>query len=467
MHFTILVAVLTAAITGLAVKFIFDRFVKTQKEITWKEYGIVMAVIASLAAPGSVYMGWETAKKNLVTFNEFWSGWETEVHKEDVECYRDGPCRWEYDCDPYTVSYDCDCNDKGECDTCKRTEYHDCPYATEETHYYVRTTIGTYEIDRHRLPENPQAHRWRRFERIPDRVISNAGTGEHPFWTKAKERIAAGEPGPVTKKWEYNNYIYASEQKILQSFSADIEVYEKSGLFPVFQSHIYDFYHANKVYFVGLNPPNRKDWFDAMSYLNASFGKVLQGDMHLVIIRNDSIASDPEKYALALKAYWQDIKRHGENALSKNSVVAVTLTDGEKIIWTRSFTGMPVGNETMLTALDNGLRGTELSPEKIIGKVKRKLKGGKAEDIYGEGKVENIVFGLKDPETRFKRISMSAKDPDDNGRGFLYLVDQIQPTKKQRIFIHVATFFFCGLGWVIAIVIGDKGNTGFHFRKKR
>src|SRR3989339_6069 len=455
MHITIFISVLIAAFTGLVAKFILDKK-NTQKEITWKEYGIVMVVIAFLAAPGSVYVGWEIAKKNLITFNEYWGGWELKTQKEIIDCYRDGPCRWEYDCDPYLVSYPCNCDDKGNCSTCYRTEYHDCPYVTQENSYYIKTTIGTYTIDSNRFPDNPQSHRWRSGERIPDYIIERAGVGDPVFWQEAKKRIDSGNPGPVTKRMEYDNYIYASEQSLLKSFSADIDDYEKKGLFPIFQKNIYNFYYANKVYFVGFNPDNQKEWFDAMSYFDAAFRTNLQGDMHLVIVKNEYISSDPDRYALALKAYWQDKKRHGKDVLSKNAVVIICTTDGEKIIWARSFTGMPLGNESMLVALDNGLRGINLNSETLIGKTIGKLKNGKVESIHSDGVIEKIVFGLIDPSTKFKRVSMSAKDKDDNGRGFFYLVQQIQPTSGQRIFIYIGTFLFCSMGWIAAVIIGDR-----------
>src|SRR3989339_665794 len=303
MHITIFISVLIAAFTGLVAKFILDKK-NTQKEIT--------------------------------------------------DCYRDGPCRWEYDCDPYLVSYPCNCDDKGNCSTCYRTEYHDCPYVTQENSYYIKTTIGTYTIDSNRFPDN------------------------------------------------------------------------------------------------------QKEWFDAMSYFDAAFGTNLQGDMHLVIVKNEYISSDPDRYALALKAYWQDKKRHGKDVLSKNAVVIICTTDGEKIIWARSFTGMPLGNESMLVALDNGLRGINLNSETLIGKTIGKLKNGKVESIHSDGVIEKIVFGLIDPSTKFKRVSMSAKDKDDNGRGFFYLVQQIQPTSGQRIFIYIGTFLFCSMGWIAAVIIGDR-----------
>lgn len=455
MHLTILLSVLIAAATGLATKVILDWRNSEQHRISWMEYLIVLAVIAMVVAPGSVYVGWEIAKKERTVFHEFWNGWELTIQKEDVACYRDGPCRWEYNCDPYLVSYPCNCDSKGNCDTCWRTEYHDCPYVTVETHYYVQTTLGRYVIDRYRFPENPQSHRWRKSTLIPGYVIERAGVGEPSFWKEARKRIESGYPGPVTQRHEYNNYIYASDQSILKQYHDAVKKYEALGLFPIFQKTIHDFYYANKVYFVGFSPENSRVWQSSVSYLNAAAGSSLQGDLHLVAV-NDSKISDFEEYALALKAYWQDKSRHGRDAMSKNSIVVVCATDGRNITKARSFTGMPVGNEYMLVAIDGRLKGMEFNPAKIIGQTRGKLSGGMVINEISKGVLEDIIFGFSDPATKFKRISMVKKDADDVGGGFLYLASEIQPTDSQKTWIFIATFIFCGMAWLAVVFVDDR-----------
>lgn len=466
MYLTVFVSVLITAITGLIAKFIVDRK-SVLYEITWIEYTIVMVVIAFLAAPLSVWSGWELAKRNKLTFNEFWGGWEQSAITEEIDCYRDGPCYWEYDCDPYIVMVECNCHyvSSGSgssqtstrvCDQCPETRYHDCPYVDQEINYTVNTSVGEFTIDSNRFPENPQQHRWRENESIPDSVVNRAGTGIPKFWEEVKKRIQENSPGPVTIRKPYINYIYASEQTILKEFSAEIEDFRKKGLLPNFQNSIYNFYFSDKVYFIGLNSVNKQKWLESLNYFNAALGSTLKGDLHLVITDNQEIAGNPDNYTLALKAYWQNTTLHNKDSLSKNAIVVVCVITDNKITWARSFTGMPMGNEMMMTKIDSLLRGVELKPEIIIGNMKGKFNLAKIKKEEKNGILEDIIFGLSDSSTRFKRISMSAEDANDAGSGFTYLSSQIEPSSLQKMLIYISTFFFCSLGWVAAILIGNR-----------
>lgn len=466
MYLTILVSVLLAALIGLITKFILER-INGQYRISWLEYLIVMVVISAVGAPGSIYVGWEIAKKNQVVFHEFWNGWELAVEKEDVQCSRDGPCYWEYDCDPYVVFYNCNCDEKGNCQTCMRIEYHSCPYVTVESNYYIDTTLGRYTIYLNRFPEDPDSYRWRPNHSIPDGVIENAGVGEPPFWIEAKKRINSECPGPVTQRHDYNNYIYASDQSILRQYHDAVAKYEALGLFPQFQKNIFNFYESDKTYFVGFSPKDPKLWRSLVSYFNAALGSVLEGDLHFVAV-NVSKIDDFEEYALALRAYWQDKKRHGRDVMSKNSIVVVCATDGQAITKARSFTGMPLGNEDMLVAIDSRLKGVPFEPLSVIGRVGGKLKGRSVTSETASGGIlEDVIFGISDLSTKFRRISMVKKDAGDVGEGFLYLVSEIQPTARQKKIIFLATFIFCSLGWLGAALADDRQLFTIKFFKKR
>lgn len=453
-------SVVTSAVTGIAIKLILDR-TQNPYEITWKEYAIVMVVISFLAAPGSVKLGWELAKTNKLTYGEYWNGWEVEAIKKQIECERDGDCECEYDCDPYIVMmpYSCNCNDKGSCSTCYRpeTRYHSCPYVDVETDYIVRTTIGEYLIGNNRLPDDPQKHRWRKNESIPESVIRNAGTGPHPFWVEAKKRLDKNLPGPVTKRVDYENYIYASDRTILKQYSGEIKKFSSNNLLPNIQSGISQFYYANKVYFVGFRPKEADEWQRKLSYFNAALGRRLQGDLHLVIIQNELILNNPDEYAIALKAHWQNNERFEKNAFSKNAIaVLIGTIDGRTISWARAFTGMPMGNEELSTAVVGKFKGLALDPGIVIGDVQGVLSKKVISEKHGKGVLEDIVFGISEEETKFRRVSMKAKDRGDNGGGFLYLMTEIKPTSNQQILIVILTFVFCCFGWIAAVFIGDR-----------
>lgn len=457
-----LVVIIIVAIVGLVAKFIVDKK-SFQYEISWREFGIVMAVISFIVAPGSNYLGWQMAKNNKMTFVENLNGWETQALTRTTECERDGSCRWEYDCDPYIVSYSCMCNDKGVCQTCYRTDYHSCPYVDAETDYLVDTTLGEFLIGENRFPLNPQARRWRESEEIPASIIDRAGVGEPQFWTEVAERIKSGYPGPVTKRADYPNYIYASDKTILLQYSSQVEEYKKKGLLPVPQKSVYSHYLADRVYAVKAKIQNLKEWQKEVGYFNSELGMRLQGDLHVVIAGADVI-SNPDEYALTIKSYWQNKQYQEKNTISKNSIYVILFTDGEKITWARTLTGMPLGNEKMTVAADNRLKGLSLDPAIVVGKIRRHVDKTGTHVEKNDGALLDVLFGISDKSTAFKRISMSAKDNGDNGSGFLYLKGEIRPNKDQLYIVYICSTLFCCLGWVVAIFVGEKTNH-FNFRK--
>lgn len=477
MFIMILVSVLSAAVAGLLIKLYFDRLYNSSRyysapSITWTEFTIGILVIALIITPLVGNVGWNLAKQSNLTSNEYWNGWEKQAVTDVTTCTRDGPCRYEYDCDPYIVmvSYSCNCDSKGNCDTCYRpeTRYHSCPYVNKEITYVVKTTIDDYTIAYNRFPDNPQANRWRQFVVIPDYVIQNAGVGAPPFWLAAKARVDAGNPGPVTKRSKYDNYILASDRTILKQYSSAVEEYKKSNLLPLVQSGIYNFYYADKVQFVGYQPVNSWEWQNALCYLNAAFGVELKGDLHLVIVQNEMINNNPDKYILALKAHWQNREVFKRDTISKNSVIVVVGTsDGVTVEWARATTGMPLGNEEMLVAIRN-IKGISLTPESVIGEVRGKfdfkMKAGVLGD-HGDGALEKILWGLDEPQTKFKRVAMTGKT--GAGSGFLYLSNEIDITKWQRFWI-IFVIFILSLGvWATMAFTADISWRNWFSDKKR
>src|SRR3989338_2852813 len=389
MFFVGFITVLIAVAVGLGVKYLLD-YNKSEKEITWLEYGIGSAVIVVLIVPLVSYIGFNVAKSNNLTFHEYWNGWEIEAQAQVIPCSKDGPCRHEYDCEPYIVMEACGETCVGEgssrsCTTnyCPVTHYHDCPYVAQETTYVIKTTIGDYTIAEHRLPDDPDNNRWRGtsdFQRsIPPNVKNYAGIGAPEFWRAAKYRIDNNNPGPVTKRANYKNYILASDRTILKQYSGDIEEFIKNGLLPKPSTTVGNFYYADKVYFVGFDPPNKYDWQVSLAHLNAALGMELQGDLHLVIVQDQGISGNPDRYLFALKAYWQNRLVFKEDAVSKNTILVVVGTDDSKTVaWSRAITGMPMGNEYLLTTFRNGLNGLPLTPWTIIGGTKGELVWGDA-----------------------------------------------------------------------------------------
>jgi hypothetical protein len=477
MFMTILWSMIAVAIAGIGVKIVLDRM-ETPQEITWVEYGIGMAISCLLVGPLIGHIGWSVAKSNLVTFNEYRNGWEVQATRQDIQCTKDGPCVHEYDCDPYQCNphkCNCSCTSRNKdgscasesCDTCYDTCYHDCPYVTTESSFYVTTTLGQFAISENRLPDNPDSYRWSRLVSVPGWLVNRAGTGIPQFWTDVQKRCSANNPGPVTKKYEYENYILASDRSILKSYSQDIDRFKSANLFPRLSHNVFSYYLADKVYFIGYQPKDATSWQDSVRYLNSALGSELQGDLHLVIVQNSTINSNPDIYALALKPYWQNKELFDRDVLSKNGIVVIIgTTDGQTIAWARTFTGMPIGNEEMLLALKNRLKGTTLDPASVVGTVRGQTNGKAIVGNHGSGVIETVLWGLNSPTTKFRRFSMKAQDKDDFGPGFLYLQGEIEPTGGQKFTIALITFFVCCLAWLAFALIGERSGGVKDFRQR-
>jgi hypothetical protein len=450
----VLLVLLAAAITlavGYAAKVYLEK-TNSEKRITNKEFIIAGAVMLVLVIPGTAYVGRHMAINNQVTFTENWTGWETGVTWEKIKCERDGWCKRCYDCDPYKVEYDCSYyEDDGKGGrrrvqkTCERTEYHSCPYTDYEWTFVVHTTLGDYTIAWHNLPTDPDNHRWRRWVRVP----SHYASGVPDFWQRASERLKAGNPGPVTARKPYANYILASQSSILKRFNSEVEQYSKAKLFPEIaqDKDVYGFYFLNRAYFVGVNPPPG-DWQAAINRFNGAFGTMLQGDLHLVVVDANKI-DNPDNYAGALTAYWQS-EKFEKQALSKNGVVVVLGTkDGKTVDWARATTGMPMGNEHLLLQLQYDLKGVALDPQTLLGNPSAQvLSRDKVSVSLSTGVLENILWG----KNKFERVRMGG---DDGESGFKYLLTEIEPTTGQMIGILVAMLFFATVAWGICIVAGD------------
>lgn len=450
----VLIMIVIAGAAGVITKLVLDHFSELY-EITWQEFGIALLIISLLIAPLTAFAGWNMAKASKLSFNEYWNGFELSADVEETGCFRDGPCVHEYDCDPYTHTHTRTVSDGDggtRTETYTETHYHSCPYATAEYSYFVDTTLGEYEIASHIFAEDPQE--WRSGRGVPDGVPR----GEPPFWTAAKNRIAANDPGPVTKRMSYDNYLLASDQSILKEYSDEVARYKKADLLPDPQSDVRDHYYADKVYFIGYEPNDAEAWSDSLSYLNAGLGAELQGDLHLVIAQDETIADDPDTYLTALKSYWSDPKVFGDDAISKNSIIVLIGTnDGEFISFGRAVTGMPEGNEAMLQAIQSRATTTVLVPETLIGEVGGDFYLDEGErDVkatHGEGMLETVLWGLDDESLRFQRISMTNNDEGDVGGGFLYLDSEIRPSGGQQALIIFVGLILCAGAWIAVAVL--------------
>lgn len=465
MLMTIFAGALIAVLAGLLIKYLLT-YLGSISQITWLEFAIGAALCALIVVPSVSFVGAKMAKASKLSYREFWSGYETEAFTTENRCsksYEYADCAHSYRCDPVfhthtrTVSdgTDANGNPKTRTETYTETHWHYCPEVTHELDYYVSTTLGKYTIATNLVPPSPYEHEWDRDHNLPADVIRDAYVPA--FWAAAKSRLEAGDPGPVTKTMPYDNYILASQKTILKQWSAEMEQYEKAGLLPKVAKKTYDHYYADKAYFVGRPLGNKRAWRDAVMRFNAALGTTLQGDLHFVIVNSPKVR-DADEYFGALVAYWQS-PAMGKQALSKNGIlVAVSSRDGQTIDWARAATGMPMGNEQMIQALQTQLKGAPLEPKALFGQAKGRLvpdpddKGEYDVKVtVGDGLLASII--LTGP-TQFDRVCMLCDDEDDDGVGFGYLGGEIQPSTGHKVAIFFVALFFCFAVWGALAALG-------------
>lgn len=459
------VGVILAAITNLVPQIPYN--ISLIEFVTW------MTVFSLVISPVMGFIGWNKANQQRLLRNEFWHGWELLAEPVVTDCYRDGPCTHEYRCDPYE-----DCRNVCKTDTdtgvttCERvceTKYHSCPYCTQEVDYVVRTTLGDFIIDDDVFTENPQV--WRPFDM--QGIPGNVQRGPSQFWKDAEQRVNSGNPGPVTKVMQYENPLLASDLTTLKNYSAEIDQFMSLGLIPSPVNQVYDHYQVDEVEFVGFTPTNERDWQYWLHRLNAPFGDDLQGDMRVVIVNNEYAEANPIAYAIALKFNWQDELMWGDNLASKNTFVLILFTrDNQTISSATAITGMPLGNEYLIERVDTVLTGKPLDPIALFGTSKgeiylktyppeeKKDPKLKVNPLHNApGHVEDLVWGLSDPATKFSRVSMS--------KNFAYLWKEVVPKPEDQAEVRNWMIFIGLIGWAIAIAIGEKDVYGYRRRKNR
>lgn len=487
MTFLACIAVAIAALIGLGAKFALDKM--NEKDgygealvISWPEFASVALVMALIIVPATLVVGKKLSVANIVTYEQFLNGAQTQVHDDVVTCYGghsgssasagqsncqdtyiSGSYSWE---ESYTVQV---CSGSGTGRSCHsetryRTEYADIytPYATREHTYSIDSSFGfkankSYTFPGVYLDANPAAYGGRS-------IPANLYRGAPKEWITAKQRIAAGNPLPVTALASYDNYILASHDEAIKAYSNNIDQYQKAKLLPDFAAGImtnpvsgaYDS-QARKVAFVGVTPKDEQAWQDSVMQFNAAFGTKLQGDLHVVIVNDTKVsASDAVPYLNALKAYWQG-PHYAKRAIAKNAVILVLGTDGTKVSWAQATTGMPNGNELMAQYVHDNLPGTALTPQAIFGSPRTVIHGKKATVSLGtkQGVFENIAF-TKAP---FARASMSCDSKDDTCVGYKDMVDTIQPKTSQKVVMLVITSVIALALWflVAATSFVDRG----------
>lgn len=384
-------------------------------------FGAGIAAVAVLlvslgGGAGSSALLSKASIEQQLTFKEMWNGFELSANSESVACQIDGRCRHTFKCDPYTVTHhktrtikDSNGNTTTEHYTEKETKYKECPYSTEETSFWVDTTLNRISYGDNLMTGD----QFRRGHNIP-----GGQKGAPEEWRVADSRIKAGNAQGITEVHNYKNFILASNDEIFKKNPGLVEQLKTDNLLPdIAVDTIYGF--AHKFHAVGVDAPSSFG-VDVANLNGAMALDEKFGDLRVVAIDSDR-AGSPDDYTNALSAYWSSTEYFGKNALPKNAVVVVMgiSSDDKTVEWARSFTGMPIGNEGFIQAVSSELKGVPFD-DRLIGRPSI------AKDnsvIKSNGLLEEIIW---DSSNGFQRMSMSGDGIES--AGFLYLGSSVTPT---------------------------------------
>lgn len=423
------------------------------------EFIITLLVIGLVVIPVTGMVGEKLAVAQQIDgFHEFWNGSIIETGFTPNTCTENGDCDHTFECHGHWVTVTTTSIDsEGRPTTESHLEYESdqCPYATVEYDYWIRTNIHDEPIviDDDVFDANPVVWDPGEGQGIPGDVQRGPGA----LWVSYRDAIAAGDAPPATRVNDYSNFVLATRNDLLKEFSDSISEYRKANLLPSHTVAVPESddptigVTATKVQFVG-GVPGAREWNDALARFNAQLGATKQGDMHLVVVRADKI-DDPDDYISALTAYWQSNK-FGKWGIAKNVIaVAVGVSDdGKKVEWARARTGMPLGNEEMLEAIALRLDGKPFTVDSLFGTTRVSI-------VNGEPKYETEAKALI-PKTvlddfPFKRASMSGKDKGDNGDGFVYLGDEVEANLSTGAYalMFLIVVFVAAIAWAICAAV--------------
>lgn len=484
MHLAI-IAVVAAIVMGVVAKILCNRINRGDRYfepmiISWAEFIAVGAIMALVIVPATLAIGNKLSVDNIVTYQQFLNGVQTQANDSVTQCTAGHPgsssfsghsnCRYTYVSGQYSYQetyYVQVCTGSGDSRSChseprSRTEYANIysPYGTREHTYSIDSSFGfkandTYRFDGVYLDANPTA-----YGNVA--IPGNIPRGAPKAWQESKQHLDDDNPLPVTAIAEYPNYILASDDEVLKSYSANIDKYSEAKLLPDFAANIMkdplggDMHsQADKVAFAGVSVNDADAWQKAVMRFNAALGLKLQGDLHVVLVSDTAVpASDAVPYIGALKAHWQDFSVYGKRALAKNAIILVLGTDGKTVTWAQSTTGMPFGNEVMAQYVQDKLPGTALDPTALFGTPRTVLHS--VNDKEHPQKMEPTVT-LSEPRGAFEKIafedapfaraSMSCDDEGETCVGFADLVDTIQPLLWQQVVMVVITAVIALVLW--------------------
>lgn len=439
------------------------------RRITVGEFIAGALIMTTVVAPGMNTAMTKVAISHAVGgFHELLRGSVLHTGKDTVPCEEDGFCSPTRQCDPYPVQMldhydtvpdgvDTKGNPKTKQVPVYRTEirYHDCPYVKYVMDYWVITSLGDkIYIAQHVLP--PTLERWDPHFAIPSNVQAHAPPAK---WQQDRDGELSGHPAPIAKDHTYVNYLLAAQAACPHDYSDQFAKFQSLG---VLVDHTENVNHpvnddndANEVVFAKKSPPNKAAFETALSRQNAELGMEKQGDMHVVVVPDSVVGiGEADNYAGTLCSWWQNPAR-GKYGLAKNTIMVVVgvSDDFTTIKWSRAFTGIPLGNGAMISALTNDLTAFKVpfTPEALFGNPTATISGGDITYHHGNGAVEHIVLD----EHPFNRPCMITCVAGQQG-GFQYVSASIMLTATDKVWLQMATFGVALLLWGIFVLVGFR-----------
>lgn len=472
MIIALLITAATVAVSGLALKYLVPLFLRDSDwDISWREFIAGLIVAYMVAMPVVFAAGKALSTADALRYEEFRNGVETSAlvsvatcepgHSGSSAASGHSNCDNEYNTgqtytyiETYYVTVDDGCDSKGNCSshqemrTRTETAFIYYPYATKEYSYKITDSLGgSYSFPYAYVKDG---------EGYKGKVIpKNLPRGDPAEWTTATKRLAEGNPRPVTRLFDYNNYVLASHDDLLKPFSKNVARYLKEGILPAHTKNIttnplhgFNNSTADKVSFVGVKVADSKAWETSLMGFDAALGSQLQGDLHLVLI-DSSLVDSPTDYLNALKAYWLG-DGLGRRAIAKNAVIVVAGVEGNTIKWGMASTGMPFGNEVMLQGIENFLPDTPLDPKQVIGTPRTVVTpsskdGGKDKVAVTLSDTPGVLERVVLHDFPFQRACMDCKN-DGKEIGYANLVVDIEP-KSWQFGIMIGIVSLLALVW--------------------
>jgi len=489
MGWALLITVAVVAVSGLALMFFVPAFRKdVDWHISWLEFAAGMVVACLVLTPLVFLIGKALATADALRYEEFYNGVETATTMSVEPCSPGSSgfdessghsnCDYEYQTgETYTyeetyyvevcttdMDGEEDCHDERRTRT--ETAYIYNPYANNEYAYEITDSLG----GTHRFPgvyvKDGEGYGG-------GAIPAEIPRGDPAEWLEAKQRLEEGNPRPVTRLFDYNNYILASEDDMLVPYSEDVERYLEEEILPdhtanILTNPLYGFNasYADKVSFVGVEVANEAAWQDAAMAFNAALGSKYRGDLHMVII-DESLVDSPTDYLNALKAYWLS-DDFGRRAIAKNAIIVVAGVDNGVVEWGIASTGMPFGNEVMLRGIQNFLPDTPLDPIQVIGAPRTVVipaTGDGDDEVQvklseSQGVLERVIL----QDFPFKRACMECTD--DEGIGYADMVVEIEPKPWQWAIMIVIVGVLSLFYWLY-VGFSDSINQLWRYLKRK